>query len=112
MILLKMDINWNDIAAEFLKVFGAGGVGSAVGYHARKQAAKTEMVQELDKLKAEYKEFAEYTKTELKDVQQQLEKTKTAEEECYQRHREALARIDELDRGIRALTNIPPKPHR
>jgi hypothetical protein len=48
----------------------------------------------------------------LKDVQSQLEKSRDAEEQCYKQHREALARIEELDRGIRAITSIPPKTKR
>jgi formiminotetrahydrofolate cyclodeaminase len=105
-----MDIDWSALGTEFLKVIGAGGAGTVIGFQAQKSAAKTEMVQDLDKLKSEYRDFADYTKAELKDVQSQLEKSRDAEEQCYKQHREALARIEELDRGIRAITSIPSNP--
>jgi formiminotetrahydrofolate cyclodeaminase len=107
-----MDIDWNSIGTEMLKIIGAGGAGSVIGFRAQKSAAKTEMVTDLDKLKSEYRDFADYTKSELKDVQCQLEKSREAEETCYRQHREALMRIDELDRGIRALMKMPDKPNR
>ena len=107
-----MDFDWNSIGTEMLKFIGAGGAGTAIGYRAQKSAAKSEMVTDLDKLKSEYRDFADYTKAELKDVQCQLEKSRESEETCYRQHREALVRIDELDRGMRAMMQMPPKPKR
>lgn len=54
-----------DVFGEVAKVLGGGLGGSFVGFFARKQAAKSEAVKELRVLKSEYKEFAEYTKSEL-----------------------------------------------
>jgi len=58
----------------------------------------------------EYQDIHKINKAELTDIRAQLEKSKTAEEQCFQQHRTAMGRIDELDRCIRAITNIPPKP--
>jgi len=108
-----MDSDWmNTLGTEILKIVGAGGAGSVIGYRAQKAAAKTEMVTDLDRLKSEYRDFADYTKVELKDVQEQLLASRQAEERCFQQHREALNRIDDLDRGIRALMGMPPMPNK
>jgi len=53
------------LLAAAMKVLGGGTGGVVVGYFAQKQAAKSEAVKELQVLKTEYKEFAEFTKNEL-----------------------------------------------
>jgi predicted phage-related endonuclease len=50
---------------EVAKCIVGGLGGTAIGYHAQKKAAKSEAVTEMQLLKTEYKEFAEFTKTEL-----------------------------------------------
>jgi hypothetical protein len=109
---MAMDWNINDIGGEIMKVLGGGTAGVFGGMWAERRAAKSDAVQELQMLKAEYRDFASTMKGEVKEVREELEKSRKAEEECYQQHRQAMNRIDELDRGIRALMNMPPKPNR
>lgn len=97
---------------EMAKVIGGGTAGVFGGMWAERRAAKSDAVQELQMLKTEYRDFAATMKTEVKEVREELDKSRTAEEECYKQHRQAMNRIDELDRGIRALMQMPPKPKR
>jgi hypothetical protein len=59
----QMDVS--EVVTELAKVLGGGVGGTFVGFWAQKQAAKSEAVKELQMLKVEYKEFAEFTKAEL-----------------------------------------------
>lgn len=104
-----MDWNLNDIMGEMAKIVGGGTAGVFGGMWAERRAAKSDAVQELQMLKTEYRDFAATMKTEVKEVRDELDKSRAAEEDCYKKHREAINRIDELDRCIRAVTNIPPK---
>lgn len=101
-----------DIMAEITKVLGGATAGIFGGMWAERKAAKSAAVQELQMLKAEYRDFAETMKTEVKEVRAELDKSRQAEEVCYQQHRQAMNRIDELDRCVRSMTEIPPKPKR
>ena len=105
-----MDWSLNDIMGEVAKVVGGGTAGVFGGMWAERKAAKSAAIQELQMLKTEYREFATTMKVEVKEVREELDKSRKAEEECYQQHREAIMRIDELDRWIREVTKIPPKP--
>lgn len=105
-----MDWNFNDIMNEMAKVVGGGTAGVFGGMWAERRAAKSDAVQELQMLKTEYRDFAATMKGEVKEVREELDKSRTAEEECYKKHREAMVRIDELDACIRSLTTTTPKP--
>lgn len=107
-----MDWNLNDLMGEAMKVIGGGTAGVFGGMWAERRAAKSDAVQELQMLKTEYRDFASTMKGEVKEVREELDKSRAAEEACHQQHREAMNRIDELDRGIRALMQMPPKPKR
>jgi biopolymer transport protein ExbB/TolQ len=107
-----MDWNFNDIMGEMAKIVGGGTAGVFGGMWAERRAAKSDAVQELQMLKTEYREFASTMKTEVKEVRAELDKSREAEAECHAKHREAMNRIDELDRGIRALMQMPEKPKR
>jgi hypothetical protein len=107
-----MDWNFNDIMGEMAKIVGGGTAGVFGGMWAERRAAKSDAVQELQMLKTEYRDFASTMKGEVKEVREELAVSRAAEEACHQQHREAMKRIDELDRCIRAVTNIPPKPKR
>jgi hypothetical protein len=82
----------------------AGGVFGGI------RLGKNQQLEEVKVLITEYQEAHKITKDDLVDIREQLDKSKAAEELCFQQHREAIRRIDELDRGIRSLTQIPPKP--
>jgi hypothetical protein len=107
-----MDLNLNDLMGEAMKVIGGGTAGVFGGMWAERRAAKSDAVQELQMLKTEYRDFATTMKGEVKEVREELDKSRAAEEACHQQHREAMKRIDELDRGICALMQMPPKPNR
>ena len=83
----------------------AGGVFGGI------RLGKNQQLEEVKGLITEYQEAHRITKEDLVDIRAQLDKSKEAEEKCFQQHREAIRRIDELDRGIRSLTQIPPKPN-
>ena len=82
----------------------AGGVFGGI------RIGKNQQLEEVRMLLGEYQEAHKLTKEDLADIRAELERSKKAEEMCFQQHREAMHRIDELDRGIRSLTAIPPKP--
>jgi chromosome segregation ATPase len=71
---------------------------------------KSQQLEEVTKLINEYQAIHKINKEDLADIRSELERSKEAEQKCFEQHREAMHRIDELDRGIRSLTNIPPKP--
>jgi hypothetical protein len=48
-----------------LKIVGGIGGGTVVGYFAQKKAAQSSAVKEMQLIKKEYKEFADFTKKEL-----------------------------------------------
>ena len=100
-----MDWTINDFMAEAAKVLGGGTAGVFGGMWAERRAAKSDAVQELQMLKGEYKEFAASMKAEVAEVKSELERSRQAEEQCYQQHREALRRIDDLDRCVKKLSN-------
>jgi hypothetical protein len=82
----------------------AGGVFGGI------RLGKNQQLEEVKGLINEYQEIHRINKDDLADIRLELDRSKKAEELCFQQHREAMHRIDELDRGIRSLTNIPPKP--
>jgi chromosome segregation ATPase len=71
---------------------------------------KNQQLEEVKGLINEYQEIHKISKQDIADIREELDRSKKAEELCFQQHREAMHRIDELDRGIRSLTAIPPKP--
>lgn len=73
---------------------------------------KNQQLKEVKDLLQEYRETNELKQADLVYIRQELEKSKEAEQKCFDQHRTAMLRIDELDRGIRSLTNIPPKPNK
>jgi hypothetical protein len=81
----------------------AGGVFGGI------RLGKNQQLEEVKGLITEYQEAHKITKEDLVDIREQLDKSKAAEELCFQQHREAIRRIDELDRGIRSFTGIPTK---
>jgi hypothetical protein len=86
--------------------------GLATGVFGGIRLGKSQQLEEVKGLINEYQEIHKINKDDLTDIRAQLEKSKTAEEQCFQQHRTAMGRIDELDRCIRAITNIPPKPNK
>jgi hypothetical protein len=82
----------------------AGGVFGGI------RLGKNQQLEEVKGLINEYQEIHRINKEDLADIRLELGHSKKAEELCFQQHREAMHRIDELDRYIRAITNIPPKP--
>lgn len=107
---MTMKLEIQEIFTEATKVMAGAVTGLVGGMWAEKKAAKSAAIQELQMLKTEYREFATTMKGEVKDVREELDKSRAAEEECHQQHRLAMNRIDELDRCIREVTKIPPKP--
>lgn len=87
----------SELFGEIGKVLGGGVGGSFVGFFARKQAAKSEAVKELQLLKSEYKEFAEYTKNEL-----QLSRQERID--CQKENAELKSEIAELHLQVNQLT--------
>jgi hypothetical protein len=73
---------------------------------------KSRQLEEVKTLITEYQEIHKISKADIADIKSDLEKSKAAEELCFQQHRAAMSRIDELDRCIRSLTNLPPKPNK
>ena len=70
-LLDEMKMELTNILAEAAKILGGGTGGAVVGYWAQKQAAKSEAVKELQLLKLEYKDFAEFTRDELSKSRQE-----------------------------------------
>lgn len=85
------------IIEEIGKVIGSGLGGVIVGYQAQKRAAKSEAVAEVQLLKNEYKEFAEYTKGEL-------EKSRKEREDCQVENKQLHAEISDLKIRVNELT--------
>ena len=85
-------------------------VSAVVGLAGGKFWGKSQQLDEVKLLISEYQEAHKLTKEDLSDIRAELERSKKAEEICFQQHREAMHRIDELDRGIRSFTGIPTKP--
>lgn len=96
-----------DLTTLFTALGGLAG-GALGGF----RFGKNQQLEEVKGLLQEYREANELKQADLVDIRGQLDKSKEAEEKCFQQHRIAMARIDELDRGIRSLTNIPPKPNK
>lgn len=85
-------------------------VSAVVGLAGGKFWGKSQQLDEVKLLISEYQEAHKLTKEDLSDIRAELERSKKAEEICFQQHREAMHRIDELDRGIRSFTGIPTNP--
>lgn len=86
-----------NLFAEAVKILGGGTGGAVVGYWAQKQAAKSEAVKDLQLLKTEYKEFAEFTKGEL-------EASRKDREDCQKENAEMRDLIDKLKIKVNDLT--------
>lgn len=90
-----MDID--GVFAEVGKWIGGGLGGAILGYQAQKRAEKSEAVAEVQLLKNEYKEFAEYTKGEL-------EKSRKEREDCQSENKQLNAEIYDLKVRVNELT--------
>lgn len=87
----------NDLLSEAAKVLGGGIGGSILGFFARKEAAKSEAVKELQLLKTEYKEFAEFTKNELLVSRQERL-------DCHKENADLKREISDLNLKVNELT--------
>lgn len=85
------------IMEEVGKWLGGGLGGAMLGYAAQKKAAKSEAVAEVQLLKNEYKEFAEYTKVEL-------EKSRKEREDCQLENKQLHSEIYDLKVKVNELT--------
>ena len=90
-----MDVS--EFVSELAKVLGGGVGGTFVGYYAQKQAAKSEAVKDLQMLKVEYKEFAEFTKAEL--LVSRIERA-----DCQKENLELSKIVNELNLKVNELT--------
>lgn len=104
-----MDLN--EVMLQIGSYLGVGSVGTGVGYYAQKNAAKTEAVKELQLLKSEYKEFADYTKTELLESRKERESCHKLNE-CLKEEIEKMKQ--EMNDLTTAMHNViqTPKPKR
>jgi uncharacterized protein YlxW (UPF0749 family) len=91
----QMDVS--EVVTELAKVLGGGVGGTFIGFWAQKQAAKSEAVKELQMLKVEYKEFAEFTKAELLGQQ-------TREADCQKENAELKSEVNQLNLKVNDLT--------
>ena len=90
-----MDVS--EVVTELAKVLGGGVGGTFVGFWAQKQAAKSEAVKELQMLKVEYKEFAEFTKAELLVSRQERL-------DCHNENSQLKNQVNELNSKVNELT--------
>ena len=90
-----MDVS--EVVTELAKVLGGGVGGTFVGFWAQKQAAKSEAVKELQMLKVEYKEFAEFTKAELLVSRQERV-------DCQKENMELSKNVNDLNLKVNDLT--------
>ena len=90
-----MDVS--DVMIELGKVLGGGVGGTFIGFWGQKQAAKSEAVKELQMLKVEYKEFAEFTKAELLIRRQERS-------DCQKENGELKSEVNELNLKVNDLT--------
>ena len=90
-----MDVS--EVVTELAKVLGGGVGGTFVGFWAQKQAAKSEAVKELQMLKVEYKEFAEFTKAELLISRQERS-------DCQKENAELKSEVNQLNLKVNDLT--------
>lgn len=90
-----MDVS--DVVTEIAKILGGGVGGTFVGFWAQKQAAKSEAVKELQMLKVEYKEFAEFTKAELLLSRQERV-------DCQKENAELKGEVNQLNLKVNELT--------
>lgn len=87
----------SEVISEISKVLGGGIGGSLLGFYARKEAAKSEAVKELQLLKTEYKEFAEFTKKELMVSRQERQ-------DCHKENSDLKNEISALNLKVNDLT--------
>jgi uncharacterized protein YlxW (UPF0749 family) len=90
-----MDVS--DVMIELGKVLGGGVGGTFIGFWTQKQAAKSEAVKELQMLKVEYKEFAEFTKSELLLSRQERV-------ECQKENADLKGEVNQLNLKVNELT--------
>jgi len=87
----------SEVLTELAKVLGGGVGGTFVGFWGQKQAAKSEAVKELQMLKVEYKEFAEFTKSELLLSRQERV-------DCQKENAELKVEVGQLNIKVNELT--------
>ena len=90
-----MDVS--EVMIELGKVLGGGVGGTFIGFWTQKQAAKSEAVKELQMLKVEYKEFAEFTKAELLISRQERS-------DCQHENMELSKNVNDLNLKVNDLT--------
>lgn len=103
-----MELNLNDIIMPTVTAI----MGGVAGFAAKFKAAKSEAVEAVEQVQASLQKHIEFTDKMLQNL-------RDANAECEERAKLLTAkvrgqdeRIEELDRGIRALMQMPPKPKR
>ena len=86
-------------------------VGSAIagllgGVWGEKKLKKSEAMQELLEVKAQYRELSEYTNSQFDRIKVQLEDSRKAEEDCMKRHREALDLLNRQEKKLMELGEV------
>ena len=91
---------------EISTTIGGMAAGILGGIWAEKKNKKSEAMQELLEVKAQYRELSEYTNAQFDRIKVQLEDSRKSEEECMKRHREALEMVNKQEERILVLAEV------
>lgn len=97
-----MDNYLNDIGI----AVGSALAGLLGGIWGEKNLKKSEAMQELLEVKAQYRELSDYTNAQFDRIKVQLEDSRKSEEECMKRHREALEMVNKQEERILVLAEV------
>lgn len=97
-----MDNYMNDIGI----AVGSALAGLLGGIWGEKKLKKSEAMQELLEVKAQYRELSDYTNAQFDRIKSQLEESRKAEEDCMKRHREALDLVNKQEVRLIELAEV------
>jgi len=92
--------------AEISTTIGGMAAGILGGIWAEKKNKKSEAMQELLEVKAQYRELSEYTNAQFDRIKMQLDDSRKAEEDCMKRNREAIDLVNKQEVRLMELAEV------